>query len=72
MVGLDQEEVDLPLAVNSPAQLIDWLAARGGGYEQAFADPKKLRCAVDKTLHNVNDPLTGAKEIAFFPPVTGG
>ena len=54
------------------AQLIDWLAARGGGYAEAFADRDKLRAAIDQRFVPLDARLAGAREIAIFPPVTGG
>ena len=71
-VGLDGETVDVPSGVATPADLIDWLATRGDGYAAAFADPAKVRCAADQVMVQLDEPLGAAKEIAFFPPVTGG
>ena len=52
--------------------LITELVARGEGYELAFADLASLRVAVDQELSDFDAPLQGAREIAFFPPMTGG
>ena len=71
-VGVDGETVDVPTGVATPADLIDWLATRGDGYAAAFADPERLRCAVDQVMVMLDAPLGAPKEIAFFPPVTGG
>ena len=71
-VGVDDEAVDVPSAVATAAELIDWLATRGDGYAAAFADPERLRCAVDQVMVTLDAPLGSPKEIAFFPPVTGG
>jgi molybdopterin synthase sulfur carrier subunit len=54
------------------AGLIGWLAARGGGYAEAFAEPERLRAAVDQGFVRLDAPIAGADEIALFPPVTGG
>jgi sulfur-carrier protein len=71
-VGLGEEEVELPTALATPLALAQWLGSRGKGYGEAFADPAKLRCAVDQVMIMMDGPLPKASEIAFFPPVTGG
>jgi len=48
------------------------LAARGGGYAEAFADPKRLRAAVNQIHAGFDAAIAAGDEIAFFPPVTGG
>ncbi|MBA2936142.1 molybdopterin converting factor subunit 1 [Sphingomonas sp. CGMCC 1.13654] len=71
-IGRDGEAVDVPAGVVDVAGLVDWLAARGGGYAEAFAEPARLRAAVDQTFAPLDAPIAGASEIALFPPVTGG
>jgi sulfur-carrier protein len=71
-LGCSEEEVDLPPSLPTPHALAKWLHARGGGYAEAFAEPARLRCAVDQVMVAMDAPLVGASEIAFFPPVTGG
>ena len=71
-VGVGQESVDPPEAVASVGDLIAWLAGRSAGHAAAFADPAKLRAAVDQRFVSLDAPLAGAKEVALFPPVTGG
>ena len=71
-IGKHHETVVLPGDVNSVAALIDWLAARGGGYAQAFADRDRLRAAVDQEFADFDASLEGVSEVALFPPVTGG
>lgn len=72
-VGVAEEIVEtLPTNVGTPAALAHWLAARGGGYANAFADAARLRCAVDQQMTAMDAPLGSPGEIAFFPPVTGG
>ena len=53
-------------------QLVDWLAARGEGYAAAFANRKSVRAALDKMHVTTQTPIVSAREIAFFPPMTGG
>ena len=53
-------------------ELIAWLAQRGEGYAHAFETPKVIRAALDHTHVPSDAPISGAREIAFFPPMTGG
>ncbi len=71
-IGHASEQIDLPDDVTTPADLAGWLATRGPGYAAAFADPSRLRCAVDQAMVAMDGPLGQPLEIAFFPPVTGG
>jgi molybdopterin synthase sulfur carrier subunit len=71
-IGRDGETVEPPADVFSVATLVDWLATRGGGYAEAFADRTKLRCAIDQSFAPLDASIAGAGEIALFPPVTGG
>jgi molybdopterin synthase sulfur carrier subunit len=71
-VGRDGESVEPPEAVTDVAGLIAWLAGRGGGYAEAFAEPARLRAAIDQSFVSLDAAIAGADEIALFPPVTGG
>ena len=71
-IGCDGEQVDPPAEVTDVATLIAWLAARGGGYAEALAEPTKLRAAIDQLFVPLDAAIAGAREIAIFPPVTGG
>jgi molybdopterin synthase sulfur carrier subunit len=71
-VGIEQEEVELPNDVLTVADLIEWLKSRDEAFELAFHDLRTIRAAVDQTHAPFDTPILGAKEIAFFPPVTGG
>lgn len=71
-IGRDGETVSPPAGVENVAALIDWLASRGGGYAEAFADRTRLRAAIDQKFVALDAPIGDAREIAFFPPVTGG
>jgi len=71
-VGRGEEDVAPPATVVTVAHLIAWLAQRGGGYAKAFADPERLRCAVNHAHAKPDHPLSARDEVAFFPPVTGG
>lgn len=71
-IGRAREEVELPATLKTVADLIAWLRARGPEYDNAFARPDVIRSAINQTHVKQSAPLTGAREIAFFPPVTGG
>lgn len=72
IVGKSEEDVDIPAGVATVGALIDWLKAREEGYAHAFADLRVVRAAIDQTHAPLDARISGAREIAFFPPVTGG
>lgn len=69
-IGLPRERIET--TATTVAQLVDELRAREERYEAAFADLTALRVAVDQELVDFETPITGAREVAFFPPMTGG
>lgn len=71
-IGVGAEEVDPPEAVVNVADLICWLSERSPGHAAALAEPAKLRAAIDQNFVGLDVELKGAKEVAIFPPVTGG
>ena len=71
-VGRAEEEIDVPAGVTTVADLAGWLAARGPEYAHAFEKRDIVRCALDQVHVKPTAPIGGAREIAFFPPVTGG
>jgi molybdopterin synthase sulfur carrier subunit len=71
-VGVAEEEIDPPAEVASVADLMAWLSRRDEGYAAAFAYPKVIRAALDRNHVEHQAALGGAREIAFFPPMTGG
>jgi molybdopterin synthase sulfur carrier subunit len=71
-IGKAEEEIDPPPEVVTVADLIGWLSARDEGYAHAFENPKTIRAALDRTHVKPDAKLNGAREIAFFPPMTGG
>ncbi|MGE7205113.1 molybdopterin converting factor subunit 1 [Sphingomonas sp. NPDC019816] len=71
-IGQGEEVVTVPSDLATVADLIDWLASRGGGYAEALAEPQRLRAAIDQDFVGIEAPLAGAREVAIFPPVTGG
>lgn len=71
-IGHDGETLALPAQVTHVAALLDWLATRSPGHAEALADRTRIRIAVDQQFATPETPLAGAREIAIFPPVTGG
>jgi molybdopterin synthase sulfur carrier subunit len=70
--GLAQERLTLPPTVETVADLLAWQATRGPEFADAFAKPGIIRAAIDQRHVKPATTLVGAREIAFFPPVTGG
>jgi molybdopterin synthase sulfur carrier subunit len=71
-VGKPQEDVELPTDVTTVGDLMAWLAKRGDEYAHAFENPKVIRAAIDRSHVRPETAIAGAREIAFFPPMTGG
>jgi sulfur-carrier protein len=71
-VGKPQEDVELPADVATVGDLMAWLARRGDEYAHAFENPKIIRAAIDRAHVRPDTAIAGAREIAFFPPMTGG
>lgn len=69
-IGIPQETVETEAATVN--DLIAELMAREDRYAAAFADISALRVAIDQGLAEFDAPLAGVKEVAFFPPMTGG
>lgn len=70
-IGKSAEDVDPPGAVRTIDDLIQWLSARDEIYALAFAHGL-IRAAIDKKHCGRDAMIAGAREIAFFPPMTGG
>jgi sulfur-carrier protein len=71
-VGKAEETVAPPSNVRTVSDLMQWLVARGDEYADAFATPRVIRAAIDQTHVKPDAAIAGAREIAFFPPMTGG
>ncbi len=71
-IGKAEEEIELPASVVTAADLIEWLRGKGEEYALAFDNPKIVRIALDKTHVQPGARIGAAREIAFFPPMTGG
>jgi molybdopterin synthase sulfur carrier subunit len=71
-IGKTEETVEPPVGVQTVAELMAWLAGRGDTYAHAFETPRVIRAAIDHTHVKPDAAIAGAREIAFFPPMTGG
>jgi sulfur-carrier protein len=71
-IGKPEEEIEPPVGISTVRDLMQWLAGRGAEYAYAFENPKIIRAAIDRVHVRPETAIGGAKEIAFFPPMTGG
>ena len=71
-IGVAEETVEPPASVRTVGDLIGWLSARGETYAYAFETPRVIRAAIDQAHVKPDAAIAGAREIAFFPPMTGG
>jgi sulfur-carrier protein len=71
-VGTAEEEWTLPQELRTVAELVEWLKRQSPRHDAAFQHARLVRCAVDQEFGTPDTSITGVREIAFFPPVTGG
>ena len=71
-IGLTEEDIVLPGSVRTAGDLLSFLAAKGEGYAEALQYPKVIRVAIDQEHVDHDEVISGAREIAIFPPMTGG
>ncbi|MGL4637651.1 MAG: molybdopterin converting factor subunit 1 [Beijerinckiaceae bacterium] len=71
-IGKPEESLTLPASVVTVSDLIGWLKTHGEEYAYAFENGHLIRAAIDKAHVKHDTPVAGAREIAFFPPMTGG
>lgn len=71
-IGIGGEDISPPAEISDVRGLVEWLKERGGGYEQALEDISSIRVAVDQELAELDDAIANVKEVALFPPMTGG
>ncbi len=71
-VGVAEEEIALPAGVATVADLVALLRTRSPGHAEALADGAAFGAAVDQRTATFDVKLAGAREVAFFPPFTGG
>ncbi len=72
MVGTDSETLEPPPGMINVAVLLDWLAGRSAVHAAALADRSRIRVALDDAFAQPDTAIDGAREVAIFPPVTGG
>ena len=72
IIGRGADEIELPADVQNVSTLIDFLKTRDERVAEAFADLRTLKVAINQNYTTLNASLSGATEVAFFPPVTGG
>ncbi len=70
-IGHGEEDVTPPETLHTIKDLMNWLKMRGAGYHRAMSD-ETLRMAADQEFATPDTPLDGVREVAFFPPLTGG
>lgn len=71
-IGKADETIEPPASVVTIADLIAWLSGRGEEYAYAFEKPAIIRAAIDRVHAKHDAVICNAREIAFFPPMTGG
>lgn len=71
-IGVPEETVSLPDGIATVADLARWLAGRGERYAHAFENADIVRAALDHAHVRPDSPIGEAREVAFFPPMTGG
>ena len=72
IAGRGSEEREIPASVKTVSELMEFLSGRDDRVAAAFAERRMIRAAVDQTHAPLDASIVGAKEVAFFPPVTGG
>ena len=72
-IGRAEEEIELPERVHTVDDLLAWLKERGEEYALALEHDRLVRVAIDRQhAAERSIPVSGAREIALFPPMTGG
>lgn len=71
-IGRTEEELELPSGIATVGELVDWLKERGPEYEHALAEPRAVRVALDRVHAGRDASIAGVREVALFPPMTGG
>lgn len=71
-IGKAEEALDLPQDVRTVRELLAFLKGQGEGYEAALLHPEVIRVALDQEHVGHDAAVAGVREIALFPPMTGG
>lgn len=69
-IGVPKEEI--ATGATTVADLVEELRSRSDAHALAFSDMASVRVALDQELSDMTAPLAGVREVAFFPPMTGG
>jgi sulfur-carrier protein len=72
IIGRGSDDIDVPPHVRSAGDLLQHLVSSDELYAQAFANLKTVKVAVDQVHSDLSASIVSAREVAFFPPVTGG
>ena len=70
--GVAEEDVVVPDDVRTVQHLVDFLTRRSPRHAEAFSEAKIFGAAVDQQVVQFDASIAGAREVAFFPPFTGG
>lgn len=71
-IGRSSDDLSPPDSVTTPRELAAWLSTQEARYAAAFADLDPIQVALDQVQADLDAPIGAAREVAFFPPVTGG
>ncbi len=71
-IGKPEEVIEVPPEIGTVGELMTWLASRGEEYSHAFKNLNVIRAAIDQRHVRADAAIKNAREIAFFPPMTGG
>jgi molybdopterin synthase sulfur carrier subunit len=71
-IGKSEEDIELPSEIISVRDLLLWLRERDEAYTHALQYPEAIRVAINQEHADHKEPVAGAREIALFPPMTGG
>jgi sulfur-carrier protein len=71
-IGTDHEVLDIPSDVKTARGLVAWLATLSDEHQAALSVPSVIRVAVDQEIIEPDEYLGSPREIALFPPMTGG
>ena len=69
-IGKSSERVET--RAETIVELIEELKEKDVRYSEVFSDLSSFRVAINQELASFDASIIEAKEIAFFPPMTGG
>jgi molybdopterin synthase sulfur carrier subunit len=71
-IGKGEETLEVPAGVVTIADLLAHLKTLGEEYETALEHQNVIRAAINQEHVEHGEAIAGAREIALFPPMTGG